>query len=415
MWWWRSLLFLCGCSCVLFTILLSTAVGQDPAELFSGVHCIGGVDSGDWMRRSCALTRVCLINGSLHAFSRKPQLRWGSDGAQHLFGPNSPLAALMTPTKGVAPVTVIETSGKVPGNQAFSDAPVSFLFDPFWPENWGHVLGNDFLAAFQALDAFSIRLRKDVQYVSLRTCAERYSFCNKRCKQWQSQCRRNYANFIVGMSSRPLLYLSEMGNKCFEKLVVGSGTWTFRETNPTTIREFRNFVLANLGVSHELRAPNLTPCVCLFHKTGRRRFKNFEAVQRHLVRNYRTNLFANPESMSFRQQAEFLSQCTVVVSPSGSLSMVNVFLPLSSALITVDYFDPIAEQSTSMEGVLWSKIGWIREMHYRVKMDEVDISEAPLSLANASKYRDYGNVYVDIKRLSHMVDDALDWVKSMKH
>jgi hypothetical protein len=229
-------------------------------------------------------------------------------------------------------------------------------------------------------------------------------------------CQRNYDSVLGAISKHPMWSLSTnelfkdgSTEVCFRDLVVGSGLGTFRINNPQLMRQFRHHIMLHDGVDSRKRV-QLPSTLCVTQKVGRRGIFNVEELHNALKAHYpHMRIMANLHLKSLKEQMMALQQCAVMVTPSGTVGMTNIFLPVGSCLIVVDYFDTRYGRSYPMDGMFFKQMPWLREIHYPFTKAEVDLSEAP-AIDEWRRYRDHGKVIVNTTRLLGLVEEAFDWL-----
>jgi hypothetical protein len=141
----------------------------------SWIHCIGGTLPSDWPERTCHMKRVCLDRDtkSFRFYSSHGFMDF--DGMHLMSLKDIPIANLRVQREPDAndvksPFHLELVFGSVPVSLVMFDRPVA-LFDPFWPVNWGHALGDDILPVFRALSIFDLlKADGDVQFLTTRNC-----------------------------------------------------------------------------------------------------------------------------------------------------------------------------------------------------------------------------------------------------
>lgn len=328
--------------------------------------------------------------------------------------------------------TVINDGSTIPSsaftsNQADANdhtpASVHILYHPHYPSNLGHTLGDDFFPLFNLMASFGM-LVKDAQLIMSRDCAQIYAGNPSKVKL----CQQFLNMLSPGMSARPILaatdtsFIKQVSSHtgsaatpdliCFENVLLGIGPWGFQQSigKAPTWWAFRSFYLTNIGLN-----PNKTPKkqrITVSIKKGKRALANTEELVAHLKKTFpdiQVDALELKALGGWKEELAYLADTTVLITPCGGVSMSSMFLPHNSALIVVDYYHVHKQMSIGMEDRLWSNLGYVRPFHYPFKKEEVELPAGKDS-SNFQDMRDYGQVRVDLERMTIITKAALKHV-----
>jgi len=156
--------------------------------------------------------------------------------------------------------------------------------------------------------------------------------------------------------------------------------------------------------------------VCMIKKKGRRRVLNMKQVsgalrKRFGAKNVRIYM-GDFAKQSFKNQVKRISDCAVLISPCGSISMMNWALKRNAALIVLDYFNFKTGKSESMEGEFWGRTGWFKFIRFPIEKEQVRIDCEDRKLWDDNgfgAYRNCANMLLDPEKVVDYASGALRW------
>ncbi len=321
---------------------------------YSSLWCHGdnGV-SAAVHQRTCLLQNICYVRDSstsrwvFYYNSSSPTFNFFEGRKRSVLPVGHVLVNLQAYQEGLERYWVPDLSNDTVPNDLFHLTEVNMLFHMFWPENFGHMLVDDVMAAYWALSMFSINTQ-DVQLIGSIMCDGIFIGSDL------ARCERFYAQVLPSFSRHPLVSLPALvGNKstmCFKRLVVGIGMRTMRDHNPALRQQFREQVLVNLG-RNPYSAPPKDLIVFLLKK-GRRAPLNTEEAFNHIRTSFPevTCELVNVTDMTFREQVFLMLRTTVLITPCGGMSLIALFLNPGAVSIFIDFYNPSLNATDSMEG-----------------------------------------------------------------
>ncbi|POY75532.1 hypothetical protein BMF94_1435 [Rhodotorula taiwanensis] len=299
----------------------------------------------------------------------------------------------------------------LPADSVWSPAEHAILQESFWPENFGHSMGDDFFSAFHLAQSFGIWDRSDIQMIMHPACWDR-GYKERGCA--------HHAEFAPYILDRPFetfnstLFASQAGGRvCFRNLYTGMrrfGTG-FPSENilPPFVGELRD--TAGLERSPRPRRQRIT----VFLKHGRRVFLNNEALVEHLRRRFDVEVdLMDPAELSISEQLAYLQDTTVLVSPCGGLSYGGLFLPKGSSMVVADYWhmeDKVYNDTMPMEPFVFANNNDVTTYYYPLEWKDVQMDESVVpsweGKGDFIHYRNWANVTINLHRMSTYVYSAL--------
>jgi len=312
------------------------------------------------------------------------------------------------------PITVVR--GTIPKNSSWFPAPVSTIFRPFYPDNFGHALGDDVFPIFVDFSDFNIlNLLEKTQPIMVGAakskCSSKELQANKLCDIHRTCGVEGYVHlnemFAELTPNYPLTTIPT-SPICFRKLIVGN-RGNFGSRGPDWWR-FITFLENNIEKTLRLPTPT-TSRVAVMVKTGRRAPLNLTETVEFLKTTFPSipiDFISSIGSLSFRQQITLAHNYTVLITPSGGISFFNSFLPVGASIIFIDFWDFVEKRMGQMEEHLWAHDYRHRTFHYQMNESEVVIpNNAPSAVTEWSKYRNYGRVVLNPYRMGHYLWYAL--------
>jgi hypothetical protein len=312
------------------------------------------------------------------------------------------------------PITVVRDT--IPKNSSWFSAPVTTIFCPFFPNNFGHALGDDVFPIFVDFSDFNILdLLTNTQPIIVGArCSSKELQANKLCNMHRicgSEGCVHLNEMLAELTPNYPLTTIPTSPICFRKLVVGN-RGNFGARGPDWWR-FITFLENNIKKTLQLPTPT-TSRVAVMVKNGRRAPLNLTETVEFLRTTFSSipiDFISSIDSLSFRQQITLAHNYTVLITPSGGISFFNSFLPTGASIIFIDFWNSVAKQMGQMEEHLWAHDYRHRTFHYQMNESEVVIPKntqsAPSSIAERLRYRNYGRVILNPYRMGHYLWYAL--------
>ena len=377
------------------------------------------------------------------------------EGYEHVAAFPSPFLVLRTELSPNAPpmrdmFTPTVRRATIPATAVWDDAPAVVYMASFWPENFGHALGDDVMAAYQLASRLGV-LTPDVSvlFAKNRGCrntgmtdAERERGCQHHAELFAmltsapirqvgadplfaaARPRAKHASTPVATEASPPPPVV-----CMDTLVAGALSLGMRRDHPASEWDgFIRYLLRNQtgddGAALATLAPDAQRIVILDKQGGRRRPTNTVALAAFL-----RSLFAVPVDilqvarLPLAEQIRRLRTYSVLVTPCGGLSFASAFMAPGASAVYIGYWDPVANASEHMELYIWNQALAVRSFYYNVHQNETTIrvvapaegtprpwaraGHAPTAMPIWEQYRNYGDVTIDLQRMGRVVYDAL--------
>lgn len=210
---------------------------------------------------------------------------------------------------------------------------------------------------------------------------------------------------------------------CFKSVLAGTGFLSRRMSRVDSL-PWRQAVLEHVGVEE---APQEVPVITFFRKEGRRMLENWDEVFSALQRRYRGARLQMVDfgmrRMSLREQAELMSESSILISPCGGIATSLVFLRPGSTAILFNYFHTLRNRSVQMEDVFYKHLEYLDLQYFPVSLKDYNQTRdrPPCELVEGGKrpgdrrYRLSGalvncNIRLDgrgLQRLVDIVDNAM--------
>ncbi|KAI9018362.1 hypothetical protein DFJ74DRAFT_219578 [Hyaloraphidium curvatum] len=306
---------------------------------------------------------------------------------------------------------------------------VALIYEPFWPANFGHALGDDFFPFWRLIRRFKLLgsprgyrlLLTGIHWYCNGTRDERYD-----AEFYEGCLRLRLLSSLFSAKLDTLRRPISAGLTCMRNLVVGTEAYGMRNDDDGLFEEFVDQVLVAAGYP---RLPTLSSLrVGILHKRGRRTITNILELHRLLQARLTVpvDLIPDPGSLSLPEQCQLMRRYAVVITVSGSMSFACTFLPRGAAFIHIDYWDVNTGRSESLEGGIWQHFSTLMDMRYHVRKEEitpnVELSTADRARESARErtdlgprsewelWRNYGDVTIDGDRMWAAVRACMDHV-----
>ena len=410
-------------------------------QRFSSYDCLAGHSTPglEGVRDSTVHSRMCLFRDV--CLDRQRQLFYYSDPAL----PPEPLrvdSAIHTafpprlvnlrrylpagqPGTGHAFFTAHLTRSAIPADAVWAAASAHALYHQFWPENFGHVLGDDVYPVWQQLRRFGVSEPRDVQVLGWLPC----EYSGKDDGSRQRACDNTHGLFQT-ISDRPWQHVDaffaahhanasgdadDAALVCVEQLVVGHGLngmyWQGRDWPLFIDHVTRHFA----PDTRATRPQQLS--ILVTRKTNRRRIVNFDAVVAYLRRAFDVPVDVwEPHTLPFEEQVRRVRSYPVLVTPCGGISFVSPFMAAGSSAVYVDFFDARWNTTAPMEEYVWQHDPRLARYHYHIRRDDIrGLDEEAMRRDGVEAagwdekrlWRNYPLLHVEPVRMAYFVMHAL--------
>ena len=313
----------------------------------------------------------------------------------------------------------------------FDSSKLAILYEPYWMENFGHVLNDDLFATYAAMQLFNTTIQPE--HVRL--------LLNSDCSMFldgdeHSRCNRFFSSWSPLIANIPSVNVNKMGEIekeqdpnqliCYEKMLVGLTSLNFHNHDHTghapLFWNFRNHLIRQLGLNPNQRPSKQTILIAHKPENQRRHIVNFKEMVDFVRENFPDThvqveqFFDKPA----RDQVRILQDSTVFITMPGAISQGSIFLSSGTSAIYVDILRN--EKSSSLEGYLWTHLSWFKHFRYPVRKEEIVIDEEIIKEHNSNKWsrkvtdreemhRNYGSVRIDLNRLKLLIENAINQVE----
>lgn len=235
----------------------------------------------------------------------------------------------------LTPTMIYSPLSQEPEITYWSPAQTSVLTESFWPENYGHALGDDFLPIYRLATSFGLWSR-DLGVIFHPDCSRRGG-AQRGCEHHEEMSKL--------LLDRPLesvgtgIWPGEGQKLCFENLLVGTRALGMGLPSEGSWSPFIAEIKSHLALPIYYRPSRQK--ITLFYKHGRRTILNYEPLQQRLQERFGVQVeIVNPASFTLEEQIVMMQDTTVVVSPCGGVSFSSVFLPKGVSAIFLEYVPP---------------------------------------------------------------------------
>jgi hypothetical protein len=270
----------------------------------------------------------------------------------------------------------VDGASAVDGARERHSDRVHVLIRPFWPENFGHALGDDIYPVYQSQLTLGLPPSPDRTRIILPEECGREGWVNKTSGLWESirspKACRFHTEMARGLSKYPLRHLSDLDVSprhrpmCLRRVIMGAaafGQGTMHHTGSVAWGGFVESFAKELGV--DIAQPPRGQRIVVIMKNGRRQPRpRMPAVADHLRTVFpdialdSVDMGVSPGAKTLRDQIKTMSTATVVLTVCGGGSMVTGFMPRNGVRIVID--PPTYE----MESFLWNHDARTVTMHY---------------------------------------------------
>eukprot|EP01052_Picozoa_sp_SAG31_P021964 SAG31_NODE_1724_length_7442_cov_3.433533_4_plen_696_part_00 len=363
----------------------STEHEHNSQPVLSAHTCVGGSFLQDgWLHRTCHFSNLYLLDSDhwYYLVEDEESLEFLTAHANFsvALAPNS--ADPTFHNVRFAPTVIViakfvEMLGKRKANDIISTERPTFFFAEYNGENFGHVILDSLLPAFNGLTIFDL-LGPDPLFL-LNDVALPWNCFWQRANLGQAgadawnRCSRFYSELYPLMTSIPLEILHTSGSgqsgylRHFHNLVVGSGDLSDHCNDPTVhgvhvsvdtqhcnrlsavLRVFVEHTMFNIGVNprpdprrqmsviflHRDDDSNAYHSRTIAHSTElvRALQRKIESVGFPWLAGLKTLRSSSFVKLPIRKQVQTFRDCVALIGPPGAASMVAIYMPMHSAFI----------------------------------------------------------------------------------
>jgi hypothetical protein len=326
----------------------------------------------------------------------------------------------------------------IPSHFPFAEASAHYLISPFSTENFGHVLLDLILPAYQSANYFRL-VPEEVQLM----VGKALDGCPPAAQELIS-ILFNHAEipFTFGLSKGHRMYFDAQPSKvfplavgapshgqhlCFRKLVAGSGRTGLAFGAGPLWTHFIDHIVSRSGADivakFNTKVDSLNVLLLFKSADERRASQNpaalLEFIQKHLRVPVRIVYGHELSKLSFREQLNLIMDVAVLVTDAGGMSSLTAFMRPNTACIIVSYFLSPTNSSSRMENLFWRHETRRKVYHFPVRKDEVtlqhpkhlpdfrDYMERQWNTGDFWRYRNFGRARIDLVRMLTYVEAAL--------
>jgi hypothetical protein len=366
-------------------------------------------------------------------------LQRNSDTGGGPFSIENPLAKSARPI----PFSLTVIHSAIPSRYLFAQAPAHYLTLPFSTENFGHVLFDLVLPAYQSAKYFRL-LPEELQLLVGRDVSN----CSKAAQDLLRISFRhadvpfhfdNSLNDKLYFNARPSKVLpraigapSKSDHICFRKLIAGSGRTGLAFGAGPLWTHFIDHIVSRSGVDvverFNEKVQSLNVLILFKSSNERRASRNPVELRAYLLKNLRVpvRLMYSHElkAMSLREQLHLIMDVAVLVTDAGGMSTLSAFMRPNTASIIVSYFLTPTNSTSRMENLIWRHETRRKVYHFPVRRDEItlmhpkylsefrDYMERQWKSGDFWKYRNFGRARIDVRRMLTYVEAALAYVST---
>ncbi|GAA6033699.1 hypothetical protein JCM8097_004388 [Rhodosporidiobolus ruineniae] len=246
-----------------------------------------------------------------------------------------------------------ESLEPMPKNRRFVKEP-TVIMGSFWPQNFGHALGDDSLPAFRLLRQYEL-VQKDNYYVFHQSCKQRGG--DVGCKN-----ERGVMEFLTTKPYQEIggeLFPDADTEVCFADVVMGPNEVTMRRVDERAWPDMIQHMKRQAGIKPN--GPIKKHKVVIIEKHGRRTWLNFKEVREHIEKTYGVEtILINPAAMTVKEQMALLDATTVLVTPPGGASFSSEFLHKGATAVFAEWWSERDQRSYPMDQEIYT---WNADLH----------------------------------------------------
>ncbi|KAK4049306.1 hypothetical protein OIV83_004243 [Microbotryomycetes sp. JL201] len=295
-------------------------------------------------------------------------------------------------------------SGTVPPDSLWSPAETTILTEAWWPENFGHALGDDYLPVYRLAQYFDRFDSARLSVIFHPSCQDRGSPGEERdrgCSHHLEISNLLLDTPIIDANSSALF--RKKGPVCFKELLVGTGGVRMGFPAEGHVwSDFASTIKKRSGID-----PSYLPGkqrITIMYKARKRTFTNYDELVQSLRDRFNVEVeLLDPNELSLTDQLAVLSRTTVLVSPCGGISFSAAFLPPGASAVFSDYWDTRANRSFSMEKYIFTQMSDLTSFYYTVDKKDVSVDIENVWSGDRDNewivYRNYADVTIDLERM----------------
>jgi hypothetical protein len=365
-----------------------------PRQSYSSVDCI--IDPEQVPR--CFFSNVRFVNHSIVFYENpKEPLAFIQSGTKYEFplefirirSGTVRFSPFCKPDYNTHQVPVIKVTGPIPEQAEYVPYRLSYLMNPFWPENQGHWLIDDLFASFVNLLEWGV-YADDLQYVITKGCNEYFPDYDNNNPE-NRNCREFYLHRTKGMTKTKPLFLQEnpypegspehadnqhsielyqYERLFFQNLLMGQSTFSFCETsirNAFHWRIFRDVFLEQSGITiPAIKNQHIT----ILKKKGKRNIVNFEEMVEWSKSLGVSLTVLDPLETSWEEQLSIIVKTTLLITVPGGISFTSGFLQPQAVGMFFDAWSYRDRRTFPLEGFWWESLSAFKYARYSYEEDE---------------------------------------------
>lgn len=307
---------------------------------------------------------------------------------------------------------------------------VAVILEPYWPENFGHALIDDFAAAFRMLHAVGVDPDvRDAAFVVLEPgCHKGSPEEQKRACKFYDQMWRGFVDApptvlnisITGPAALPASEVHEDSLQCFSNAVLGASDLNLLHSDERLVQFIERFIRKIDGsLWQKYVQPFEAERAAVLLKEGRRAIVNAEEIANAIERRMgipadviSVNRLA---SMTLVEQIDLIMDYSLVVTPGGGASFITLFMKRGSCGLYSSFLNVNSNSTGIFEEFVWRRD--YRRKTFTVPITREDVVFDPSHLdAYNSKTLQFAdtewNLFRNYGSLKLKIDVAIDLAKS---
>ena len=310
---------------------------------------------------------------------------------------------------------------------------------PFFPSNFGHCLGDDWLSTYRVLSKFGLYSAQKCRVVFLNYFDTIFWGGKEADRKRIERSNNFYDNINPYLYDHPYIFLTHFEQKqrmkeidylCFNTAVISSYSFVRQSFYPFEWTDFLNIFL-NKHPVHQQKIKQLyargKQRVLFLSKSdgwhGRAWANNDTKTE---IVDYLSNLFKieidriydyQLNNLSLYEQINFALDYTVLIAPAGALSYLGAFMAPNTCVIQKDVFHWRNKRSHHLDWWIWNYqyskcIFYLTsnqsDAKFALPWDKMLAKgDGQLSFA----FRDAASFYLHPKKVAYAVYNALNWVE----
>jgi hypothetical protein len=255
----------------------------------------------------------------------------------------------------------------------FLETDVVVLFDSFWPENFGHAMGDDFFRVWKMLRRFGFDNVDDVLIANLLVPCNYWKLSNSsRACLFHDELARSFSQHRIIRSVSELMQDHDL--VCAKFVVAGSGNLGMMDLTPNFEDMF--FLAKRLKQGFNIIDVNPTRHKIVFmNKTAGehpRSIRNGQHILDYLKRYLQHDIVElDVLNSTIQDQISLVNDATVLITPDGGISYTSLFLPLGASVLHIGIYDNRKNESELIEHLMFDNLPQHKHFFYPLQSGEV--------------------------------------------